>query len=177
MITHLYIHNFRCFESFNLQLDKAPSSLLIGRNGTGKSTIGTVLEIFQKIARGENLLNQLVRVADFYQARTDEPMGFAMEVELSGKRYIYTLHIELQAGEKDFSIRTESLYVDGIPYYERKGAEIYLYKKGDVEAVHFSIDVHSAALPILQASSRNDPLQTFRDWLINMIVILPLCFL
>jgi len=58
MIQRLYIHNFRCFENFELNLKDKRSAVLIGKNGSGKSTISRVLEniisfinsfLFQKV--------------------------------------------------------------------------------------------------------------------------------
>ncbi len=54
MIQRLYVHNFRCLENFVLTLKGMPSALLIGKNGTGKSTIAAVLEVLLAIARGTN---------------------------------------------------------------------------------------------------------------------------
>jgi AAA15 family ATPase/GTPase len=42
MIRRLYIHNFRCLGH--------SSVLLIGKNGSGKTTVSLALEILQKIA-------------------------------------------------------------------------------------------------------------------------------
>ena len=53
MLQRLYVHNFRCLENFELNLKDLPSSLLIGKNGAGKSTIAFALEIFQSIGRGD----------------------------------------------------------------------------------------------------------------------------
>lgn len=51
MIERIYIHNFRCLENFELSLE-GNSALLIGKNGTGKSTISFALALLQGIARG-----------------------------------------------------------------------------------------------------------------------------
>jgi len=51
MIERFYVHNFRCLENFELPISGRASSLLIGRNGTGKSTIRLALEVLQQIGR------------------------------------------------------------------------------------------------------------------------------
>ena len=61
MIKRLYIHNFRCLENFDLPIAGKPSSLLIGKNGSGKSTVGYALEVLQSLARGTNRIGQLVK--------------------------------------------------------------------------------------------------------------------
>jgi len=60
MIKRLYIHNFRCLENFDLPISGQPSSLLIGKNGAGKSTVGDALQVLQQIARGTNRVRELV---------------------------------------------------------------------------------------------------------------------
>ncbi len=45
MLQRFYVHNFRCLENFELTTKEMPSVLLIGKNGTGKSTIACALEI------------------------------------------------------------------------------------------------------------------------------------
>jgi predicted ATPase len=73
MLQRLYVHNFRCLENFELNLKEMPSALLIGRNGSGKSTVAIALEILQSIGRGINRVGQLVRSKDFARGRSDVP--------------------------------------------------------------------------------------------------------
>ena len=47
MIRRIYIHNFRCLENFELPISNQSSVFLIGKNGTGKTTVGLGLEILQ----------------------------------------------------------------------------------------------------------------------------------
>lgn len=61
MIRRLYIHNFRCLENFELPVSGLSSVLLIGKNGSGKTTVGLALEILQRIARGTNRVKDLVK--------------------------------------------------------------------------------------------------------------------
>jgi len=45
VIGRFYVHNFRCLENFELSIADRPSVLLIGKNGTGKTTLTRALEI------------------------------------------------------------------------------------------------------------------------------------
>jgi len=82
MLQRLYVHNFRCLENFELTLKDLPSSLLIGKNGAGKSTIAFALEIFQSIGRGINRVGQLIQTKDFNRGRSNVPIRFEIEVLL-----------------------------------------------------------------------------------------------
>ncbi len=64
MLNRLYVNNFRCFENFELLLGGLSSVLLIGRNGAGKTTVGTALEVLQGLARGANRVGDLVKPSD-----------------------------------------------------------------------------------------------------------------
>jgi energy-coupling factor transporter ATP-binding protein EcfA2 len=100
VIRRFYVHNFRCLENFELPLSRQRSVLLIGNNGSGKTTVGLALEILQKIARGTNRVGELVKPTDFFLGRADAPMRFEIEVELDAKIYGYTIAFELLEGAK-----------------------------------------------------------------------------
>src|SRR3954466_8025658 len=96
MIKRLYVNNFRCLENFELPISERPSTLMFGKNGSGKSTIGAVLEIFQSIDNGTNQVDQIVRSSDVTQSRVDTPIYFEIEVAIDGKVYEYVLAFALQ---------------------------------------------------------------------------------
>ena len=126
VIRRLYIHNFRCLENFELSLIGQSSILLIGKNGSGKSSIALALEFLQKIARGANAIDQLVKVKDFSRGRADVPMRFEIETQLDGKIYSYSLAIELPPGSRGLRVMEEHLEVDGREIFSRRGAQVHL---------------------------------------------------
>ncbi len=89
MIKRLYVHNFRCLENFELALGAFRSVLLIGRNGSGKTTIGLALEILQRIGRGTSRVGELVLPRDLMLGRKGLPARFELEVVLDGSNYLY----------------------------------------------------------------------------------------
>ncbi|HEV3202571.1 MAG TPA: AAA family ATPase [Bryobacteraceae bacterium] len=126
MVRRLYVHNFRCLENFELPISGLSSALLIGNNGSGKTTVGFALEILQKIARGTNRVGDLVRPKDFSRGRTDVPMRFEIEAELDATIYSYTIAFEFPRGFKELRVFEEKLTVGDKPIYTREMADVHL---------------------------------------------------
>ena len=174
MIRRLYVHNFRCLENFELPISGRSSALLIGNNGSGKTTVSLALEILQKIARGTNRVGDLVKEKDFSRGRSDVPMRFEVEVELNARIYGYGIAFEFPAVFRELRVREEKLTVGNNPVYTREKAQVHLAGTGLEKEVHFSIDPLLAALPIIQQQSTNDPLFIFKQWLARMLILRPI---
>lgn len=174
MIQRLYVHNFRCLENFELPLKGLPSALLIGKNGSGKSTISYALEVLQRIGRGINRVGQLVKTSDFTQENTDTPIRFEIETLLNERLYKYVLVLELPENFKEPRISEEQLFVDNKQIYSRKEAQVTLYKNTQSSESSFFIDWHLVALPIIQKQSEKDPIQIFQSWLARIIILSPI---
>ena len=174
MIRRLYIHNFRCLENFELRISDQSSVLLIGKNGSGKTTIGLALEILQRIARGTNRVDDLVKPKDLSRGRNDVPMRFEVEVVLDNKIYVYVIAFEFPLGFKEMRVLEEKLTVDGKPVFTRETAKVQLSKTSHDNNARFNIDWHLVALPIVQERSKKDPLSSFKEWISRMLILRPM---
>ncbi|MGK7928867.1 MAG: AAA family ATPase [Spirulina sp.] len=171
MLQRLYVHNFRCLENFELILKEMPCSLLIGKNGSGKSTIGMVLEIFQDMGRGVNRVNDLIKPKDFAYGRSHIPIRLEIEVLLQEKLYKYILVLELPETFRELRVSQEQLSVEGEPIYSRTEAQIWLYRPREAK---FLADWHLIALTVIQEQSETDPLHIFKTWLARMVILTPI---
>ena len=174
VIRRIYVHNFRCLENFDLPISGLSSALLIGENGSGKTTVGLALEVLQKIARGTNRVGDLVKPRALARGRTDAPMRFEIEVELEARVHGYSVAFEFPKGFKELRVLDEKLTVDGEPVYTREMAKVHLSRTGQGREAIFSIDWHLVALPIIQQESSTDPVFVFRQWLSRMLILRPL---
>jgi energy-coupling factor transporter ATP-binding protein EcfA2 len=171
MIKRLYIHNFRCLENFELVLDDKPSTLLIGKNGSGKSTISFALGLLQEIGRGTNRVGRLVKPIDLARRQSGLPMRFEVDVELDGHLYQFRLALELPEHFKELRVQQEDLLVDGQPIYTRNQSRVSVVRES--KPAEFSVDWHLIALTIIQERSEEDPLYIFKTWLARMIILAP----
>jgi len=186
VIRRLYVRNLRCLENFELPISGLPSALLIGGNGTGKTTVGFALEILHKIAQGTNRVGDLVKPKDFARGRTDVPMRFEIEAELHGAIYGYTIAFEFPPGFKELRVLEEKLTVGGKPVYTREVADVHLaitdqdqdrnslIPLSRMQATNFRIDWHLVALPIIQQPFGFNPLSVFKHWLAGMLILRPM---
>lgn len=174
VIHRLYIHNFRCLENFDLPIQGHSSVLLIGKNGAGKTTVGLALEILQRIARGTNRVDDLVKPKDLARGRADVPMRLEIAVELDAEIYEYVIAFEFPKGFKELRVLQERLAVGGKPIYTRELAQVHLARTGQETEARFLIDWHLVALPIVQEQSPSDPLFIFKQWLARILILRPL---
>ncbi|MDR0378617.1 MAG: AAA family ATPase [Candidatus Accumulibacter sp.] len=168
MFQRIYVSNFRCLVNFDFKLSDSPSVLLVGKNGTGKSTVRAALKIFQSIGHGITRVGRLVDRSDSFWGKWDVPMRFELEVALRSRVFRYALALEWPEGFREARILEERLDVDGEPVFSRKQAEIVLPKSEGAEA-QFSMDWHVVALPLIHV----DVIGEFQDWLKKMILLSP----
>ncbi len=171
MIKRCYVHNFRCLENFELPIAPLTSALLLGRNGSGKSTVSRAIEVLQRVGRGTNRVGTLVQLKDFSRGRADSPMRFELEVELGGHAYGYVLAFEFPAGFKEPRVMEEQLRCDGVPQYSRDRSQVTLGP--DKGQARFLLDWHQVALPIVQERDDTDPIAVFKRWLSRMLILAP----
>lgn len=174
MIRRSYVHNFRCLQNFELPLSGQPSVLLIGRNGSGKTTVGLAFWMLRKLARSVNRVDDLVKPKDFAQGRTDVPVRFEIEVELDGRIYGYIVAFGFPPDFKEPRVLEERLMVDGNPVYTREMAQVHLARAGREKEAKFLIDWHLVALPIIQEQTQKDPISVFKRWLARMLILRPI---
>jgi predicted ATPase len=161
-------------ENFELSLADHASVLMIGKNGAGKTTVGLALQILQKIARGANRVDDVVKPKDLARGRADVPMRFEIEASLGGQSYKYFIAFELPPGFKELRVREEALLADGKPVFTREAAQVHLAKTTQEKEAKFLIDWHLAALPIVQERTAKDPLFIFKQWLARMVILRPI---
>lgn len=167
MIRRLYVHNYRCFENFELNLNGLSSALLIGKNGSGKSTVAHALEVLQKIARGTNRVGQLVGQMDFGLVGPSAPMRFELEAQIANHAYRYVMALEFPEGFRELRVHSESLLCDDTPVFERTGARV------DRQAASFQMDWHTLALPVFQELPGQQRLSMFKHWLSRLAILRP----
>lgn len=173
MIQRLYVHNYRCLQNFELDLREQTSALLIGKNGSGKSSVREALRILQKVARGTNRVKDLVTPGQLGWGRTEMPFRVEIAAVLGGESYSYTLALELPEDFRELRVLEERMAVGGEVLYSRERAQVTIPGGPDAADAVFGIDWHLVALPIVQNKRAGDRLDRFRGWLRRMLILRP----
>ena len=177
-----------------LPLSGQSSVLLIGKNGAGKTTVGLALGILQKIARGINRANDLLKPKDAAIGagigRSNVAVRFEIQAELDGKVYEYTVAFELWKTGDVWLVLDETFAVDSKTVYSRQLADVHIENgsisdsaesaasqqpiRAQFKEAWLPVDRHLVALPILQERSAEDPLFVFKQWLGRMLILQPI---
>ncbi len=168
MLKKLYINNFRCLQNFELKLDNLHSAFLLGRNGSGKTTIFEAVQIFQQIGQGTTHLKSLVKEQDFSFGHKQLPMELEVGVAIEGKSYEYKIEIEFPDNFLYPKIKSENLSVDNKPIMERDGGQTSLN-----DSAHFLLDWHHIGLPLISVRSEKDDIAIFKNWLSSIVILSP----
>src|SRR5271163_609419 len=91
MLKRVYIDNFRCFVNFELQLGQ--QQLILGLNGTGKSTLLDGLRAIKALVSGDAKPELLFPVASRTRWQSLPQQTFELQVEL-GESYRFRLELD-----------------------------------------------------------------------------------
>ena len=115
-LERLFIHNYRCFESFELRPEGR--GLLLGYNGTGKTSL------FDVFAALQDLMVWNKDVSDVFPRNTLAlPSGsfdqrFELDIESRWGIFQYALHVSHDPIRNTSKITSEKVAIDGRPLYE-----------------------------------------------------------
>ena len=163
MITKVYIDNFRCFTNFELELDSL--NLLLGANGTGKSSLFDVLRRIQSLILGLSI-GECSSWTDLTAWDTRTAQDFAVESIGLKERFRYELRVEHNLDQRTARIARERLLWNSQVLYRFEEGEVHLYSVAGsqiIEGATFPFDSSRSFIPLLPERSDNQPLCRFRD--------------
>lgn len=163
MLTRIYIDNYRCFQSFELQ--SKDLSLILGANGTGKSSVFEVLHKIHQLVGGYAGAAQLFERSTCTRWEAVAGHTFMLSFVKGEEVYTYRLDITFKRG-KQASITEESIVgPDGAYLYlfSEETARVY---KSPQKGIEFPAGGNISPLSNLPSSLRVGALR----WVIERIV-------
>jgi AAA15 family ATPase/GTPase len=161
MLTRVYIDNFRCFVNFEFR--PASRQLILGGNGSGKSSFMDALLLLRRFAidgdtaAGEAIVGQQTRWLN------KSTQKFQIEATLDGQSYIYRLDLEPTDHDRA-RVKYESVQLAGKTLFTFKDSEVDLYDDNFESKSYYEANPHRSMLAVLTPRSDNVKLSRFQLW-------------
>lgn len=170
MITRLYVDNYACLVNFELRLTEL--SLLLGRNGSGKTSVLNVMYALRRLLSGETKITDAdtfpTKTLTRWQSRNEQV--FEVEVSFDGAPLVYRLEIEHDRTMKRARIIKETLTSGGQPLFGFVEGLVTLYRDDHSKGPQFHSDWSESALARVQPGSDNKRLTRFVEHMKKLIV-------
>ncbi|MDR1971613.1 MAG: AAA family ATPase [Treponema sp.] len=177
MITRLYIDNFRTLVNFEIRFEAI--NLLLGANGSGKSSVFDVLRRLRGFIGGETRLAETFPSADFTRWQTKPLQKFEIEVDTDDGVFIYTLVIEFfddltksKVKEEKLTLKEKPAPSESLLFYSKEG-EAHLHNDQGHEGPVVSFDWTQSGVGLLQERRDNKKLTAFKKYIENITVVRP----
>lgn len=175
MLNRVYIDNFRCLVNFELRLDRL--NLLLGDNGTGKTTIFDVLRRIQQFVTGSAKVNSVFTAQDLTRWQSGRRQRFELNLRTEEGVYTYSLVIEHDEDLRRMRIDQERLLMDDKPLFELKikdrQATAQLYHDDFKAGPKYPFDWTQSGVGSLGERPDNKKLIRFRRELARFIIAAP----
>ncbi len=127
MLTRIYVDNFRCLVNFELKLDRL--NLLLGENGSGKTTVFVVLRRLQKFLAGDFKVDQAFPLEDITRWQQSlEVQRFELEIAAEMDVYQYSLSIGHEGKSRSAVVKSEELRMNNLPLVEVREGKVVVYR-------------------------------------------------
>lgn len=166
MLTRLYADNFRCLVNFEFRPQQV--QLLMGRNGTGKSSVLDLLGLLRAFVEGEGRTAELFPAETLTRWQSRNVQTFEVQVDGNGGTYLYKLEVEHERGTGRCRVSDETLSFDGRLLFQFRGGDVQLYRDDLSMGPKFHFDWEISGLGAIGARQDNQRLSWFREWLHNL---------
>ncbi len=171
MITRLYADNYKCLVNFEWR----PTSLqlIVGDNGSGKSTVFDILGILRDFVVGGTGVDSAFggRTLTAWDQRTEQT--FELDMEANDGKYRYRLAIEHDPDRMKRRVKSEKLAFSDASLYDFDGREAHLFRDDGSRGPSFPFDWSRSALATIPERPDNRRLTWFRDRLRDIYIFSP----
>jgi predicted ATPase len=120
MLTRLYIDNYKCFSNFELKLGSL--QLLLGDNGTGKSSVLDAVAGLQALLSGDLVAGSGLGGTTLTRWDRRPRQTFELDIRTPlNEVYQYHLELEVDPDHETATVARESLSIDGRPIFRDDG--------------------------------------------------------
>jgi predicted ATPase len=173
MLQELYINNYKSLVNFTLPIKNI--NLILGGNGTGKTTVFEVLFKLQMFITGMNrdMLIKIFPPENLTRWQNLQLQHFEIRIDILDRIYHYKLILEHNSNKQYCRVQLEQLTIDGNLLFEFENGTARLFHDDFTKGPEYPFDWSQSGLASLQSRSDNQLLTLFKQQLSNMIIIKP----
>ena len=169
MLQKIYVDHYGPLVDFTLSFDEI--NLLMGTNGSGKSTVFEVLRKLQALLDGQKV-NTLFRSQDITRWDMKNRQSFSLEIGGNGGKYRYDLELFHDTHLRSFMIDREALSFNDTPLllFDKAG-DVHLYSNGSTKTITYPFDRESSAVAAQPERPDNQLITWFKARMNRLIVV------
>ena len=170
MIKRLYADNYRCFVNFELHLEEM--SLLLGRNGAGKSSVLDIVFAVRELLSGRTPVTGVSAFPPSTLTRwqSRRVQAFELDVDLNDSTFVYRLEVEHDKVQQRARIQLERLTEQGDLLFNFEAGQVQLYRDDLSEGPGFPSDWTVSSLARVAPGKDNTRLVSFQNFMRRVIV-------
>ncbi|MEP7119585.1 MAG: AAA family ATPase [Byssovorax sp.] len=163
-ITRLYINNYRSFVNFELRPGRR--SLLLGYNGSGKSSVFDVVTGIRDLVRTNSDVKEVFPTDTVTKFGGSPEQRFELDIDTERGMLRYALRVSHQLEEKTATIASEELTLEGKPLYSFADGEVWLLSEGETVAKGpFQFSPQRSYLASFDPKTQFSPIGLFKNFL------------
>lgn len=168
MLTRLYVDNFRCLVNFELKLGRL--NLLLGENGSGKSTVFEVLHRLRGFVGGDWKVEAAFPPGDLTRWQSTGVQRFELDLALGSETYAYRLVVEHDANRRRTRVKEERLALGGRALFEFVDGDAQLFRDDFSVGPKYPFDWTQSGVGALHERSDNKKLTRFRREMARLVI-------
>ena len=168
MLKRLYADNFRCLENFEIRLGE--SQVLLGRNGTGKTSMLDVLRNLQDLIVNGLKVDGVFPARDMSLHQNRNEQRFEIETESADDRYAYRLLVEHDIERRRTRVMHEVLDHNERRLFEFANGDAQLYQDDYSAGPSVPFDWSRSGVGFLTERTDNQKVTRFKKDIANYVI-------
>lgn len=172
MIRYIKIDNYRSFVNF--KIDFSSINLLLGKNGTGKSTLFALLADLRQFIQGKTDISTAFPFDSLTRWQSVSIQSFEISLSYKECEYLYYLEIEFNHDEKKNRVKKETVLCEEKPIFHAENGRATLYNDAHKEGPEVLMNWLSSGVSVVYERPDNKKLCAFKRAVDNIIICHPM---